>query len=268
VKRFDFSITVPLFNKREYVRAALDSILAQDGVTVQLLVYDAGSTDGSWEIIQEELTSDRAATRRAQGWELRAVQEPDRGQSHAINKGLLASEGNLVAWLNADDGYYPGVLQAVRDYFASHAEVGLAYGDLDCVSASGALLKRRASRRWDREQLLHSYCFIPQPATFWRREMIAIAGLLDVSLHLAMDYDYWLRLSAHTKVGQIPTVIGFIRIMEGTKTGTTPLTAMPEALRVGRRHGARYLSKFRLAYWLWRLGAAGLVRWAARRIDW
>lgn len=262
----DFSIIVPSFNKREYVKETLESILDQEGVVVELLIYDAGSSDGSWEIIESALAGPKGEQRISEGWVISARKESDLGQSHAINKGLISCSGRFVAWLNADDFYVKGALKIVKDFFDTFPDTGLVYGELDFVSESGALLKRRRSIKWSRSALLDLYCFVPQPVTFWRRNLIPAAGLLDVGLHLAMDYDYWLRISLYTQVGQIPTVLGAIRIMEGTKTGTSPLNAMPEALRVGRRHGARYFSKFRIAYWLWRIGAKDLVRNISRRI--
>lgn len=268
-EHFDFTVVVPCFNKKEYVAAALHSILSQDNVVVQIVFMDGGSSDGSVEVAQKTLLqSEESQRRRKVGWEFSITSEKDRGQSHAINKGLLSARGRYLCWLNADDCYYPGALSSAKRYFESNPGIGLVYGDLDCIDEKGDVIKRRPSREWNRRHLLNSYCYIPQPATFWRSELTSIVGLLDVKLHFAMDYDYWLRMSEHTSVQRIPILFAAIRIMSGTKTGLSPLNAMPEALRVGRRHGSRYLSNFRVAYWLWRIGLQGVVRVVAKRISW
>jgi glycosyltransferase involved in cell wall biosynthesis len=264
----DISVVVPSFNKSRYVEEALRSILNQTACRVQIIFVDAGSTDGTIEKAEALFNSQLAKDRVESGWDIIKIVEPDRGQSHAINKGLLRASGQIVCWLNADDVYRLSALDRVVSQFRSRPDVGLIFGDLDTIDENGNTTGTRRSRPWNRRQLLDSYCYIPQPATFWRRELIALAGLLDVELFYAMDYDYWLRLSRYTTVARVDHVLAAIRIMDGTKTGTSPLNAMPEALRVGRRHGARYLSKFRMAYWLWRVGARDLVRWAAKRTAW
>ena len=266
--KFQISVVVPCFNKVDYVEQALSSILEQENVKAELILVDGGSTDGSFARAENVLAGELAEKRNREGWRIVLIHESDKGQSHAINKGLLESSGEIVCWLNADDFYYPGALERVVQEFGRRPEFGMLYGALDFVAADGKVIKGRPSRAWNREQLLDSYCYIPQPSTFWRRALIANAGLIDTSLHLAMDYDYWLRLSKHTQVCSIPDRLAGIRIMEGTKTGMTPLNAMPEALMVGRRHGARYFSKFRAAYWLWAIGAENVVRYVARKIQW
>jgi len=268
LQRIDISVVVPSFNKSKYVEEALRSILDQTGCRVQIIFVDAGSTDGTVEKAQSLFDSALAQARIKSGWDIIRIVEPDKGQSHAINKGLLRATGDIVCWLNADDLYRESALQRVASHFQANPDVGLLYGDLDTIDENGKTTGTRRPRPWNRPQLLDSYCYMPQPATFWRRELIALAGLLDVGLYYAMDYDYWLRLSRYTKVAKVDHVLAAIRLMDGTKTGTSPLNAMPEALRVARRHGARYLSKFRIAYWLWRIGAHGLVRWAAKRTSW
>jgi glycosyltransferase involved in cell wall biosynthesis len=265
---FTISIVVPCFNKAKYVRQSLLSILEQDCERIEIIFVDGSSSDGSIAVANEVFGSDLAARRVASGWRIIKIVEADKGQSHAINKGLLEARGEIVCWLNADDFYYSGALERVRSLFREEMEVGMIYGGLDFIAEDGSLVRSRRTRKWDRHELLDSYCYIPQPSTFWRRSLIAEVGLIDTRLHFAMDYDYWLRLSLFTRVKSTDYTLAGIRIMEGTKTGMTPLNAMPEALQVARNHGARYFSKFRFAYWLWRIGAEDVVRYAAAKLSW
>jgi glycosyltransferase involved in cell wall biosynthesis len=265
---YRFSIIIPCYNKAKYIGQAVQSILLQETSPVEIILVDGGSNDGSLQSAQTVLASELAAHRKAQGWAFHCICEPDLGQAHAINKGLLLAKGEYVAWLNADDFYREQAFIRVDSEFNAAPKVGMLYGGLDFVDEAGSLIRTRPQRRWDRKQLLDSYCYVPQPSTFWRRDLLAIAGILDTSLYYTMDYEYWLRLSQYAEVGSLSKTLAAIRIMEGTKTGTSPLNAMPEALVVGRKYGARYFSKFRFAYWMWRMGAEGLVRAVGRRINW
>ena len=94
------SIVTPSFNQSAYLEQTIRSVLAQDYPTLEYFVVDGGSTDGSEDLIK----SIQVIT----GW----VSEPDRGQSEAIQKGFARSRGEIMAWLNFDDLYYPGAVRS------------------------------------------------------------------------------------------------------------------------------------------------------------
>jgi len=88
------SIVMPSFNQVEFIERSILSVLSQTYPNVELIVIDGGSTDGSVEIIRQY--KDRISF-----W----ISEPDRGQAHAINKGLAIAKGEWVGWQNSDDVY-------------------------------------------------------------------------------------------------------------------------------------------------------------------
>src|SRR5687767_10822681 len=103
------SIITPSYNGLRFLDRAARSILSQSGdFELEWLVVDGGSTDGTVDYL-----------RAVSDPRLRWVSEPDRGQSHAINKGLGMAGGDVVAWLNADDVYTPGALEAVARAFTA-----------------------------------------------------------------------------------------------------------------------------------------------------
>src|SRR5690349_18496013 len=105
------SVVTPSFNQVDYLTETLASIFDQRYPNLEVIVIDGCSTDGSVEVIQ-------SFAGRLAHWE----SEPDRGQSHAINKGLARATGDVLCWLNSDDVFLPGALNAVAYFFNEHPE--------------------------------------------------------------------------------------------------------------------------------------------------
>ena len=181
------SIITPSYNQGQFLEATLRSVLEQDYPHLEYIVIDGGSQDGSPEIIR------RYAGRLAY-WE----SQPDRGQSHAINKGLQRASGEILGWLNSDDLLLPGTLQTVVETFLAEPAVDVIYGRLERIDAAGSLLPTPELPK-DRVEfglpLLIGECVVNQPGCFWRREAMLRAGWLDESLRYSMDYEYWMRLA-------------------------------------------------------------------------
>jgi glycosyltransferase involved in cell wall biosynthesis len=126
------SIVTPSFNAAAYLEDAILSVSRQGRVAVEHIVTDAVSTDGTLEILRQYP-------------HLRWISEPDRGQSDAINKGFLLAKGELVGWLNADDYYLPGALEAIANAAAAHPEADVIYGDCVSSMATDAWSVRRSN---------------------------------------------------------------------------------------------------------------------------
>src|SRR5918992_2241290 len=111
------SVVTPSLNQGRYLREAIESVRAQTYSPIEHVVVDGGSTDETLDILSEYD-------------HLRWVSEPDRGQSHALNKGFAMATGEIFGWLNADDAYEP---HAVAAGVAALGEVGLVYADVTRV---------------------------------------------------------------------------------------------------------------------------------------
>jgi len=221
------SIVTPSLNQARYLREAIESVRTQTHVPIEHIVVDGGSTDGTLEILAEYD-------------DVRWSSEPDRGQSHALNKGFAQAQGDVLGWLNADDAYEP---YAVSEAIAALADAGLAYADVVRVNDDGVNPRRIRSRpEFDLWTELNLGCGIYSPAVFFTREAFKAVGPLDEELHLTMDYDLWLRIGKRFPVHHVDSVWATQRIHGDAKTIRHYDDFWPERLSVSRRHGGRLIS--------------------------
>jgi glycosyltransferase involved in cell wall biosynthesis len=258
------SVVTPSLNQARFIDAAVRSVLEQDYPHLEHIVVDGGSTDGTLEIL-----------RRHQ--HLRSLSEPDAGQADAIAKGFRLAQGDVFAWLNADDLYLPGAVSAAvaglrRGY-------GLVYGAWTQIDAEGRLLKHVDVRPWDYAMLLERANFVAQPTAFFTREAYEGVGGVDTQLRYAMDHDLWLKIGARHPVLALGRELAAFRVHPESKSVAESERFAREVVRVSRRHGGRRLSPYYLDYylprerpWLYRLligvrlVRAGDLRALARRL--
>jgi len=192
------SVITPSYNSAEFVEDAILSVARQHGVSVEHIVVDGASSDGTLDIVK-----------RYGG--VQWISERDRGQSDAINKGFIRSTGALVGWLNADDYYLPGALETIACAAKYHPEADVIYGDCVFVDHEGKILRSKVEHEFDRAVLMYFGCYIPSTSTFFRRRVIESA-LLDCDYRVCMDFEYFARL-AHEgfRFHYVPSVIAAFR---------------------------------------------------------
>ena len=223
------SIVTPSLDQARYLREAIESVRAQTYSPIEHIVVDGGSTDGTLDVLA--------------GYDgLRWTSEPDRGQSHALNKGFSLAGGEILGWLNADDAYEP---DAVSEAVATIRDTGagLVYADVMRVNDDGVNPRRIRSRpTFDLWTELNLGCGVYSPAVFFTREAFETVGALDESLHLTMDYDLWLRIGERFPARHVDTVWAVQRVHDDAKTIRRYDEFWPERLTVSRRHGGRLVS--------------------------
>jgi glycosyltransferase involved in cell wall biosynthesis len=230
------SVITPALNSEEFIEDAILSVSRQQDVAVEHIVIDGASTDSTMAIVKRH-------------GEVKWISECDRGQSDAINKGFLSATGDLVGWLNADDYYLPGGLDAMARAAQAHPEADVIYGDCVFVDGEGKIVRSKVEHAFDRSILLYFGCYIPSTTTFFRRRIIDSGLLLDCDYRVCMDFEYFARLAhAGFNFCYVPHFIAAFR-WHGSNISLKQLPRRAEERRlVQRRFGDKDLSSSTLAW--------------------
>jgi len=189
------------------------SVLDQGYPNLEYIVIDGGSTDGSVEIIRKY--SDRLAY-----W----VSEPDRGQAHAINKGLEMATGDWMAWQNSDDVFYPGAFMQVAQKANLHPKAELIIGDMNLIDELDKVIRELKYVRPTYQSLLAEGMVLSNQSSFWRRSLHGRIGWLNESLHYGFDYEWFLRILRETnRTVHVPHCLGALRYHDATKTSRSQI---------------------------------------------
>jgi glycosyltransferase involved in cell wall biosynthesis/GT2 family glycosyltransferase len=215
------TIVMPSFNQRPFVRQALDSIFSQNYPNLELIVLDAGSTDGTRDILQEYESKIS-----------RLIFESDNGQSDALQKGFNLATGTYCTWLNTDDLLEPDSLFLAVEAF-EHFKVDLVTGGCRVVGEDGKELDKHYPfmpfgfpLRLDAEKLLDFFGswsrgdFFYQPEVFFTRDIwLRAGGFVHLEAYYAMDYDLWVRMAlAGGMIVQLPRFLAASRHQRNQKT--------------------------------------------------
>lgn len=201
------SVLTPSFNQARWLGENLASVAAQTYPHVEHIVMDGGSTDGTLEMLE------------AAGSGINWTSEPDKGQAHALNKAFAASSGEIIGWLNSDDGFWDAdVVADVVDFFEQRPDVDVVFGHAAYVNEDGSLLHFFRMPPYRSGALLRRYNYIIQPAVFVRRRVID-SMFVDESFHFAMDYELWLRLARQgAHLARIDRVLAIDRAQRDRKS--------------------------------------------------
>lgn len=237
------SIVTPSYNQGQFLEETIRSVLLQGYPNLEYIIIDGGSTDESLDIIKQY-----------EPWLAYWVSEPDRGQSHAINKGFRRASGDIIAYLNSDDLYLPGAIRQAVQFLSQNEEGDIVYGDCRVVDKESQTIFFGRSRDFD---LFVELCrnFVYQPTVFMRRKLLDLVGYLDEELNYAMDVDYWLRAAMKVKFSYLPVELAAFRITEFSKTGKGQINFATERQRIldrfFRSHAANNIRKWRKRVLAW-----------------
>lgn len=203
------SLITPSYQQAAYLEECIGSVHAQ-GVPVEHIVVDGGSTDGSAALIEKH-------AHRLAWW----CSEKDGGQSDAINKGLSHTTGDIFSWLNSDDALLPQALERVRAAFAADPALLVFGGQVMHRDGQGERVFDRLNGTDD----LQLYCdpVINQPATYLRMDVVRGIGGVDPALRYVMDVELWWQVlfrhgTRHLRFEAVP--LAMFRLHDESKTVT------------------------------------------------
>ena len=206
-----FSVITPSYNQGQYIRQTIESVLMQNYPCFEHIVIDGGSTDNTLEVLKSFP-------------HLIWSSEPDEGQSSALNKGFARASGDIIAWINSDDWYPPGIFETVAAELQQHP---LVMGVCELIDDNGKLIYQVGNfeRSWfDLLRYWVPYSIPTQPAIFFRRSVLEElrrpdGSYLDQSLYYLMDYDLWMRMALkYPFAHRVHRTFAYYRMTENNKT--------------------------------------------------
>ncbi len=218
------TIVTPSFNQAPYLEQTIKSVLDQDYPNLEYFVFDAGSQDGSADLIRRY--ADRLAHHEI---------APDRGQSDAIEKGWRRATGDILCWLNSDDYFLPGALQVAGQAFRADPQLVMLCGAIAIVDEQGRPLRHKRPPAMTAERLLPWGGVPGQAAVFLHRRVFDEIGGPRVDLHYVLDWELWLRVLltyGPDRVRGTPEVLAGAREWAQAKTETAAGRDAEEARRV------------------------------------
>lgn len=193
------SVVIAAYNAAPWIAQTIGSVLAQTYRDFEVVVVDDGSTDATPELVA------------AFGAPVRLVQKPNGGAAAARNAGVEAARGRYVAFLDHDDLWEPGKLEAQMRLFEADPSLAWAYTDALYFDSdtdrplyrAGSLARLHEGSVFDALLLAN---FIPFASAVVRRDVLLAAGLFDErpAMKHVDDWDLWLRIAPAHPVGCVP----------------------------------------------------------------
>lgn len=205
------SVVIPVHNGTNYLREAIDSVLAQTWSDYEVLVIDDGSTDGTWELIQ------------SYGDRVRGIRKPNGGVASALNMGISQMRGRWLAWLSHDDLWLPAKLERQIEFLRRYPQFKACYSDYLVIDSHGAVLRQVETPWYPRVQALRrlfGQMYIGGSTVLVERTCFDQVGAFSEVLRTTQDVDMWVRLLRQFEIGRVAEVLAKERVhsRQGSRT--------------------------------------------------
>ena len=221
MKDITFSIVTPSYNQGQFIDYTIQSILRQEGdFYIDYIVMDGNSTDETMKIVEDyaRQIKEKSYPIKCKGITMRYQSKKDKGQADAINKGFALAKGDIYAWLNSDDVYVnPYTLKKVAGLFEDK-NVNFVYGRGVDIQRDGQIIRETPFVTEGRMDLLKEMDYVLQPSSFWRSSVWKKTGLLNIKMHYAFDWDYWVRIAKNFQFTFYDDILSANRLYPENKT--------------------------------------------------
>ena len=179
------SIITVVYNNKETIEEAINSVINQTYSNIEYIVIDGGSIDGTLEVLGEFRNHIDVL-----------VSGKDAGIYDAMNKGVLAATGDVIGILNSDDLYQDAtVVESIMNQFIQNPTLDIVYGDLVYVKSDNV---NKVVRKWKSNSYRNNFFdngnVPPHPSLFVKKRVYEEAGLFNLDFRLAADYEFMLRI--------------------------------------------------------------------------
>jgi glycosyltransferase involved in cell wall biosynthesis len=219
------SIVTATFNRAPYLVRTIESIAAQTYPHIEHIVRDGGSSDGTIELLKGRSSAGR----------LRWTSQPDNGMYHAINAGLAESNGEILAYLNSDDLYFPWTIATVVEAFRRHPHASFVFGDVLAVDDTTGRQEFYWMPPFNLDFIRRSG-FLAQPGVFWRRSAFEDLGPFDEQLRYVADCAYWMAAGEKHRFVKVNEFVAVERNHPGTLRESTSGAVWEELRSVRARY--------------------------------
>jgi glycosyltransferase involved in cell wall biosynthesis len=228
------SVVLCSFNQGKYLEECLLSLLGQDYENLEIILQDGGSTDETVQILEKYRKKNFA--------HLKIFVEKDHGQADGLNRGFARTSGEILGFLNSDDILHPGAIRHISNEINPSQHRFVVMGRCVFFGENHRYVGlEHPSRYCGRHDLLtiwkRGFNTIPQPATFWHREVWKTFPEFDTKENHALDYDYFCRITSKYWIHKIDHLLAGYRIHDESKSGTkTEQEVLALSIRVSRKH--------------------------------
>ena len=222
-----FSVVMPTRGYSDRIEQAVQALLAQDYENWELIVKSSGGG------LREQLPDDGR---------VKVLEGPDRNLTHAVNQAISHATGDVFYWANDDDRLLPGALRFVADHLG---DAMWLRGLVQILDEDGRELRIDGAHPWELSVLKQSN-LVCEPGVFWRRECVDAVGVLDESVPLASDYEYWVRLGDRWEPRTVDAVLGQYTARADSLSVVQGELQAQQAFRVASRYGFAPLARARV----------------------
>ena len=196
------SVLMPVYNAERYVAEAVESILLQSFQDFEFLVFDDGSADKSFAIVNGYAKRDDR---------VHLFRKKHKGYVPWLNEGLAISRGEFIARMDADDISFPDRFARQVDYLRQHVSCSAVGCGILLIDPDGSPLCNRIFEgdhdKLDAKQIIGEFPVIAHPASMMRRSSLIKAGGYREEYETMEEFDLWLRLSEQGRLANLPDVL-------------------------------------------------------------
>lgn len=236
------SVITPSYNQGQFLEETIRSVLLQGYPNLEYIIIDGGSTDESLKVIQKY-------AKYLTYW----ISEPDRGQSHALNKGIAKVTGEIFTFINSDDLLALDALNKVSQHFIDHPTNSVFGGGLTQIDQDGKTLREMTELSpitW--EDLVLGRSYRPQSGTFWRTHIFTTIGHFREDLHYFFDQEFFIRLLMNYDLETANGAFAHARFHEAAKSSQNDWSFSKEKQDVLLQFLPKVAGSWRLKFFTYR----------------